>query len=73
VAEFWFLVFLAVIVVALAAALTAAMRRFALARSLLDAPNARSLHQVATPRGGAGGGVCAVDGGCVRTLVLGDC
>lgn len=32
--------------------LTGAMRRYALARSLMDIPNARSSHRVPTPRGG---------------------
>lgn len=32
--------------------LTGAMRRYALARSLMDVPNERSSHSVATPRGG---------------------
>lgn len=34
------------------ALLTAALRRYALARSLLDIPNARSSHTLPTPRGG---------------------
>jgi len=67
VAEFWFLVFLALIAVALTAALTDAMRRFALARSLVDVPNARSSHQVATPRGG---GVALVGVFVLGSLVL---
>lgn len=33
-------------------ALTAALRRYALQRSLIDVPNARSSHSVPTPRGG---------------------
>ncbi|MGV8637550.1 glycosyl transferase, partial [Pseudomonas aeruginosa] len=32
--------------------LTAGLRRYAIARSLMDVPNARSSHQVPTPRGG---------------------
>ncbi|MGH8435054.1 MAG: glycosyl transferase, partial [Pseudomonas sp.] len=32
--------------------LTGALRRYALARSLMDIPNARSSHSVPTPRGG---------------------
>ncbi|MGS0738605.1 MraY family glycosyltransferase [Pseudomonas sp. GG8] len=32
--------------------LTAALRRYALARSLMDVPNARSSHSIPTPRGG---------------------
>ena len=43
---------LAVGAVAVAAALTLAMRKFALSRGLLDVPNARSSHQLPTPRGG---------------------
>lgn len=33
--------------------LTAALRRYALSRSLIDIPNARSSHSVPTPRGEA--------------------
>lgn len=36
----------------LSLALTAAIRRYALARSLMDVPNERSSHKVPTPRGG---------------------
>ncbi len=36
----------------LSLALTALMRRYALARSLMDVPNARSSHRLPTPRGG---------------------
>ena len=36
----------------LTAALTGLFRRYALSRSLIDIPNARSSHQVPTPRGG---------------------
>ena len=32
--------------------LTAALRKYAISRSLMDVPNARSSHVVATPRGG---------------------
>lgn len=32
--------------------LTAGLRRYALAKSIIDVPNARSSHQVPTPRGG---------------------
>lgn len=32
--------------------LTGGLRRYALARSLMDVPNARSSHSVPTPRGG---------------------
>jgi Fuc2NAc and GlcNAc transferase len=46
--------------VALAAfVLTALIRRYALARSLMDVPNARSSHSVPTPRGGGVAIVCA--------------
>ena len=37
---------------AAALAMTAGLRRYALARSLLDIPNARSSHSLPTPRGG---------------------
>jgi len=40
------------LVALVAALLTGALRRYALARSLLDIPNARSSHSVPTPRGG---------------------
>lgn len=36
----------------LSLALTAALRRYALSRSIIDIPNARSSHTVPTPRGG---------------------
>jgi Fuc2NAc and GlcNAc transferase len=36
----------------MAAALTATARKFALARGIIDHPNARSSHQQPTPRGG---------------------
>lgn len=39
-------------VVGVALFLTGALRRYALARSLMDIPNARSSHSVPTPRGG---------------------
>lgn len=40
------------IVAGLAMALTGVLRRYALARSIIDIPNARSSHTVPTPRGG---------------------
>ncbi|WP_433885034.1 MraY family glycosyltransferase [Pseudomonas vranovensis] len=40
------------VVTGLAFVLTGALRRYALARSLIDTPNARSSHSVPTPRGG---------------------
>lgn len=45
----WFLV---PVVGLVSLALTALLRRYALARSLMDIPNARSSHTVPTPRGG---------------------
>jgi Fuc2NAc and GlcNAc transferase len=41
-------------------ALTAAVRRYALARALLDVPNVRSSHTTPTPRGGGLAIVCAI-------------
>lgn len=46
------LLWLAPAVAALALLLTWCLRRYALARSLIDIPNARSSHSVPTPRGG---------------------
>lgn len=46
------LLWLAPAVAALALLLTWCLRRYALARSLIDVPNARSSHTVPTPRGG---------------------
>jgi len=46
---FWLLL---PVVVGLSLALTGVLRRYALARSLMDIPNARSSHSVPTPRGG---------------------
>lgn len=40
------------LVLLLSLMLTAALRRYALARSIIDVPNARSSHSVPTPRGG---------------------
>ena len=40
------------VVAGLALALTGVLRRYALARSIIDIPNARSSHTVPTPRGG---------------------
>ena len=47
--SFWWLI---PTVVGLSFVLTAALRHYALTRSLLDVPNDRSSHSVATPRGG---------------------
>jgi Fuc2NAc and GlcNAc transferase len=46
---FWFLL---PVVAILSLVLTGALRKYALSRSLLDIPNARSSHQLPTPRGG---------------------
>ncbi len=43
---------IALITLTLATILTAVIRRYCLTHGLLDVPNARSSHQVATPRGG---------------------
>lgn len=45
-------VFLIVVSAVLSCALTALLLRYALARSLMDVPNARSSHNLPTPRGG---------------------
>lgn len=47
--------------------LTAVLRRYALARSLIDIPNARSSHTVPTPRGG---GVAIVVSACAAFVGL---
>lgn len=47
-----FICFLLAAVLALSFALTYGLRRYALARSIIDVPNARSSHTVPTPRGG---------------------
>ncbi|AIR89960.1 MraY family glycosyltransferase [Pseudomonas cremoricolorata] len=46
--QFWMIP----VALAVSFCLTAALRRYALARSLLDIPNARSSHSIPTPRGG---------------------
>jgi Fuc2NAc and GlcNAc transferase len=53
------LIFLAFATFALSAWLTGRFRAYALRRSLLDVPNARSSHAIATPRGGGVGFVVA--------------
>ncbi|MCD5996901.1 glycosyltransferase family 4 protein [Pseudomonas sp. CDFA 602] len=59
---------LSVITVAfLSLALTASIRRYALSRSLMDIPNARSSHTVPTPRGG---GVSIVVAFLLATVAL---
>lgn len=58
---------LAPAVFALALALTGLLRRYALARRMIDIPNARSSHTIPTPRGG---GVAIVISFLVALLVL---
>ncbi len=55
------------LVFTVAVLLTGAVRRYALARSLLDIPNARSSHTAPTPRGG---GMAIVASFVAATLVL---
>jgi len=55
----------------LACALTAVVRSYALSRSVLDIPNARSSHSVPTPRGGGVAIVLSFLGGLVALAVLG--
>lgn len=50
---------------------TAAVRRYALARELIDHPNPRGSHQVATPRGGGAGIVLAIIAGAALLGWLG--
>lgn len=50
---------------------TAALRRYALSGGLLDEPNARSSHRVATPRGGGLAFVVAFVLGCLGLWALG--
>ena len=51
----------------LALVFTGLLRRYALSRSLMDIPNARSSHSVPTPRGG---GVAIVLGFLLALLML---
>jgi glycosyltransferase WbpL len=51
--------------------LTAIVRRLVLAHGLLDVPNTRSSHTVATPRGGGLAVVLVTTGGLALTTVLG--
>lgn len=48
---FWWLL---PVILCISLALTGLLRRYALARSLMDIPNSRSSHSVPTPRGGGG-------------------
>ncbi|MCK9816906.1 MAG: glycosyltransferase family 4 protein [Candidatus Pseudomonas colombiensis] len=50
--------------------LTAVLRRYALSRSVLDIPNARSSHTVPTPRGGGVAIVVSFLGGLIALTVL---
>ena len=50
---------------------TAALRRYALSGGLLDQPNARSSHQVPTPRGGGLAFVVVFLLGCLALQELG--
>lgn len=56
---------------ALSWGLTAIVRQWVLARGLLDVPNTRSSHTVATPRGGGIAVVLVTTGGLVLATVLG--
>lgn len=56
------------LVIALSLAMTALLRRYALARSIIDIPNARSSHSLPTPRGG---GVAIVVAFLLALLFLG--
>lgn len=53
------------------AVLSGLARRYALARSVLDVPNERSLHSVATPRGGGAAVAVVVLGGILALRLLG--
>ncbi len=59
-----------VVALAMAAMLTGVVRRFALARGLLDVPNARSSHSVVTPRGGGLAMVLAASAAFVALALL---
>ncbi|OBY56820.1 glycosyltransferase family 4 protein [Pseudomonas nitroreducens] len=52
-------------------AMTAGVRRYALARSIMDIPNARSSHRIPTPRGGGVAIVLGFLGGLPLAAVLG--
>lgn len=56
------------VIAVLSLLLTAALRRYALHRSIIDIPNARSSHSVPTPRGG---GVAIVVAFLLALLILG--
>jgi Fuc2NAc and GlcNAc transferase len=64
------LVFVAAATLFASATLTLAVRRAALARGLLDVPNARSSHSVPTPRGGGLAIVLAATGGFLALYAL---
>ena len=62
---------IALAAVVAAAAGTGLVRRYALAAELLDHPNARSSHEVPTPRGGGLAVVLTIMGGCAAGYVAG--
>ena len=66
---FWLL--LPAVALGLSLAITAWVRRYALARDLIDHPNARGSHCTATPRGGGAGLVLAVLAGALAIGWLG--
>ena len=59
------------IVLVLSAVLTGVVRRVALARGVIDVPNARSSHAIPTPRGGGIAIVLTVSGALLLLLALG--
>ncbi|AHZ76246.1 MULTISPECIES: MraY family glycosyltransferase [Pseudomonas] len=62
------MIWLILLAVVASLAMTAALRRYALSRSLLDIPNARSSHSLPTPRGG---GLAFVVAFLVTALAMG--
>ena len=62
---------LVVLTVPVSAALTGAVRRYALAREVLDIPDGRSSHQHPTPRGGGLAIAISVLGGVLAAAILG--
>src|SRR6266852_5934191 len=48
----WLVLFAAAVVLVVSAVMTGVVRRFALSQGVLDIPNERSSHTIATPRGG---------------------
>lgn len=66
------LALIGVLVLVASAVMTGFVRRIALARGLLDVPNARSSHSVVTPRGGGISMVFAIASASLVLLVLGE-